>query len=80
MKKTVPILDGQIETRIKINQFLTSLQIQGIRIKTKEQAVLYAIEQAERVTALEDEIKRLSKPERIKYDHEKCIKKENVAL
>lgn len=63
-KKTVPVLDGQIETRLKINQYLISLQMAGMRIKTKEAAVLHAIAQAERVPELEKENRELK--ERIK--------------
>ncbi len=58
-KKLVPCLDGQIETRLKINQYLISLQMSGMRIKTKEAAVLHAIAQAERVPELENENKKL---------------------
>lgn len=63
-KKTVPVLDGQIETRLKINQYLISLQMAGMRIKTKEVAVLHSIAQAERVPELEKENMELK--ERIK--------------
>jgi len=49
MTKMVPLADGSIETRHKINCFKDWLKLNHPEkgIKTKEDAILYAIEQAE---------------------------------
>lgn len=49
MTKMVPLADGSLETRHKINCFKDWLKLNHPEkgIKTKEDAILYAIEQAE---------------------------------
>jgi len=65
MKKgNVVLANGSVEVRAKVNHFLSGLKLKkctlrGTVIKTQADAIDYAIEQAEKVPALEKRVQEL---------------------